>query len=346
PISSSTINLSWSASSDNTAVTGYKIYRNSTQIATSPTTTYSNTALTPSSTYSYTVSAYDAAGNVSVQSAAQSATTQTSSEVILIPTIPLIPTSDTTPPTTPTNLTATAPSTSQINLSWNASTDNTAVMGYKIYRNGIHITTSLTPSYSNMNLAPSTSYTYSVAAYDAAGNVSPQTAGVSGATPATMPILPVLLPQLPLVPEVPTLPILPTNIPLTTTPLPFTRPLYRGIRSTEVKNLQTFLIQHNYLAPSNDTGLYGPLTRQAVQKYQCDHNIVCSGNEFSTGYGVVGQQTLAKLNTTSTTTTPPAPSSAAKTNLTPAQADAIIALIQAFGAEAEVVARVKGVLGR
>ena len=39
-------------------------------------------------------------------------------------------------PTTPTNLTATAISSSQIDLSWNASTDNMGVAGYEIYRNG------------------------------------------------------------------------------------------------------------------------------------------------------------------------------------------------------------------
>ena len=111
-----------------------------------------------------------------------------------------------------------------------------------------------------------------------------------------------------------------------------------------MKALQTFLIEHNYLAPSNDTGLYGPLTMQAVQKFQCAESIVCSGNEASTGYGVAGPKTLAKLNT-ATPTTPPSPSSRT-TNLTPAQADAIIALIQAFGADAEVIANVKRVLGR
>ena len=75
-VSSSQINLSWTASTDNVGVTGYKVFRNGTQIATVTTTSYSDTGLTPSTTYSYTVSAYDAVPNNSTQSASVSATTQ------------------------------------------------------------------------------------------------------------------------------------------------------------------------------------------------------------------------------------------------------------------------------
>jgi hypothetical protein len=56
-------------------------------------------------------------------------------------------TPDSTPPSTPTNLTATAISSSQINLSWTASTDNVAVTGYKVFRNGTQIATPSTTSY-------------------------------------------------------------------------------------------------------------------------------------------------------------------------------------------------------
>ena len=77
---------------------------------------------------------------------------------------------DTTPPSTPAGLTATAVSSSQINLSWTASTDNVGVTGYKIFRDGVQVGTSATNSFSNTGLAASTVYSYTVSANDAAGN--------------------------------------------------------------------------------------------------------------------------------------------------------------------------------
>lgn len=66
--------LQWTASSDDTAVTGYRIYRDGKQITTATGTSYTDTGLTPLTTYSYTVAAIDAAGNVSAQSTAATAT--------------------------------------------------------------------------------------------------------------------------------------------------------------------------------------------------------------------------------------------------------------------------------
>jgi hypothetical protein len=70
-----TVNLTWTASTDNVGVTGYKIYRNGTQIGTSATNSYTDTGLTKNTQYSYTVSAYDAAGNNSAQCSAIQVTT-------------------------------------------------------------------------------------------------------------------------------------------------------------------------------------------------------------------------------------------------------------------------------
>ena len=91
-------------------------------------------------------------------------------------------TSDSEAPTVPTNLSATAVSSSQINLSWNASTDNVGVAGYRIYRNGTQLAVTATTSYSNSGLLPSTQYSYSVSAYDAAGNNSNQSSPASATT--------------------------------------------------------------------------------------------------------------------------------------------------------------------
>jgi len=375
-VSSSQINLSWTASTDNVGVTGYRVYRNGSQINTTTNTSYSDTGLTANATYSYTVAAYDVAGNISSQSTAAQATTLaggattikfysgagdgrvtytvatspgwdiihdaavgsgisytstndayatvsnaaswpevtrtffpidtsaipdnaiiTSATLYLYPgqlddgdndgndfitviqasqanpasltvndfnkcgatnnpteganriditnmstsaysawtlnstglgwisktgytllcvreghdaldDIPVAFTrarfyaseqagtsqdpylevtytvsgSDTQAPTVPTNLSASAISSSQINLSWSASTDNIGVSGYRIYRNLSQINTTANTSYSDIGLSPSTTYNYTVAAYDVAGNVSNQCSQVSATT--------------------------------------------------------------------------------------------------------------------------------------------------------------------
>jgi hypothetical protein len=92
---------------------------------------------------------------------------------------------DTTPPTVPSGLAASALSSSQINLSWTASTDNAGVTGYNVYRAGTKIGTSGTTTYLDSGLSASTSYAYNVSAFDAAGNTSAQSAGASATTPAS-----------------------------------------------------------------------------------------------------------------------------------------------------------------
>jgi chitodextrinase len=85
----------------------------------------------------------------------------------------------TTPPTAPTNLMTTAVSSTQIDLSWTASTDNVGVTGYLVERcqgagcsNFAQITTPAGTSFNDAGLTPSTSYSYRVRATDAAGNLS------------------------------------------------------------------------------------------------------------------------------------------------------------------------------
>ena len=91
-------------------------------------------------------------------------------------------TADTTAPSVPTGLTATAVSISQINLSWTASTDDVGVTGYKIFRNGAQVNTSVNTSFSDTGLASGTSYTYTVSAYDGAGNNSSQSTSALATT--------------------------------------------------------------------------------------------------------------------------------------------------------------------
>lgn len=68
--------LSWSGSTDNVAVTGYDVYRGTSLLGSTSSTTYAVTGLTPATTYTFTVKAKDAAGNISAASNAVSVTTQ------------------------------------------------------------------------------------------------------------------------------------------------------------------------------------------------------------------------------------------------------------------------------
>jgi chitodextrinase len=89
---------------------------------------------------------------------------------------------DTAAPSTPAGLSATAASSSQIALSWSASTDNTGVTGYRVFRGTTQIATVTGTSYQDSGLSPSTSYSYQVSAVDAAGNLSAKSSSASATT--------------------------------------------------------------------------------------------------------------------------------------------------------------------
>src|SRR5438876_146435 len=161
-----TANLSWSASTDNVGVTAYILLRNGVQVATPATTSFADTGLSAATTYSYTVAGRDAAGNISPNSTSVSITI-----------------ADTTPPTTPIGLTAAVAGSSGANLSWSASTDNVGVTGYIVRRNGVQVATPATTSFADTGLSTATTYSYTVAARDAAGNISPNSASVNVTTP-------------------------------------------------------------------------------------------------------------------------------------------------------------------
>jgi len=167
--SSSEISLNWAASTDNVGITGYDIFRNGGFMATTTTTSYQDTNLAPLTTYTYTVTARDAAGNESMPATSVSVAT-------------LAP-PDTTPPSIPTGMTGTMLAPSAVALSWEASTDNVQVAGYHVMRNNVALATTSTPSYQDSVLSSGFTYTYTVKAYDQAGNTS----GLSNPVSLTLP---------------------------------------------------------------------------------------------------------------------------------------------------------------
>jgi hypothetical protein len=82
-------------------------------------------------------------------------------------------TGDTKPPSTPTGVAASTPSTSEVDINWTPSSDNTGVTGYRVFRNGGLIAISSQASYADTTAVAGKTYAYSVAALDGAGNTSP-----------------------------------------------------------------------------------------------------------------------------------------------------------------------------
>ncbi|MEW6557573.1 MAG: fibronectin type III domain-containing protein [Elusimicrobiota bacterium] len=119
------------------------------------------TEITAASDYSYTV-IKDTTTNVVIST--------------ITPTI-----NDTTAPATPTNPAATGVSGTSVKLSWTASAD-TDVAGYAIYRGGVKITAVSYTSFIDVGLTPGTQYSYTIEAYDWAGNKSAKTSAVSATT--------------------------------------------------------------------------------------------------------------------------------------------------------------------
>lgn len=103
------------------------------------------------------------------------------------------PAGDTQPPTTPSSLAGTAPAATQAQLSWKASTDNVAVSGYRIYRNGAVLSTAAGTSFTDTSVSGGKTYTYNVAAYDGAGNQSAQSPAANVTTPTPPTSYPELL---------------------------------------------------------------------------------------------------------------------------------------------------------
>lgn len=156
-ITATTVDLSWTASTDNVGVTGYEVYQDGVLITTTPSTTYQVISLTSSSTYAFYVIAKDAANNSSVQSNTINVTTTTV---------------DTEVPTTPLNLISSNVSSSSVDLTWEMSTDNVGVVGYDVYQDGSFIATTTSVNYQVTGLLSNTIYSYTIRAKDAEGNIS------------------------------------------------------------------------------------------------------------------------------------------------------------------------------
>ena len=160
---SSTIDITWTAASDNIGVTQYRIYIDAVLTAQTAEVNFKITNLQPGTSYNIQIEARDLINNKSEKSNLITATT----------------TSDTTAPSVPTNITASNISGTGFKMNWDAASDDTAVSVYNIFVNSIQTATTSELSYTLTGLAPATTYQIAVSAKDAATNESARSNAVA-----------------------------------------------------------------------------------------------------------------------------------------------------------------------
>ena len=167
-ISLNSINVSWSASTDNIGVTGYNVYVDGVLEAQTTSTNITIGDLNTNTTYSFTIVAKDLINNMSNASVAKNGTTLQDSEA----------------PTIPGDVVVSNSTDSSFKVSWSASTDNSAVSGYEIFVDGNLNATTTALSYTVFGLSTSTTYSVEILAKDIDNNKSSKSAAVNATTTA------------------------------------------------------------------------------------------------------------------------------------------------------------------
>jgi chitodextrinase len=160
------VTLTWQASVDDVGVAAYDVFRDGTPFGSTAGTSFVDSSVSAGRSFTYSVQARDATGNVGPATDA----------VVTVP--------DATAPSVPPKPKATALSKPlRVSLTWNGSSDNVGVTGYRVYRNGTLVATVATRTWVDSGVRSRTRYTYEVAAVDAAGNASRRSPAVSVTTP-------------------------------------------------------------------------------------------------------------------------------------------------------------------
>ncbi len=180
-VTAASVQLNWNASSDSggSGLAGYKVYRQQGTGANLPVGTitglsFTDQPLLPSTSYTYTIIAFDAAQNHSTASNAVALTTSSAS-------------SDATAPGAPVNVRGSVVNRTTVRLQWDRSTDagGSGLSGYKVYRGGNLISGAnpiSNPTYDDSGLAYNTAYSYTVKAIDGNNNSSGDSSAVNVTT--------------------------------------------------------------------------------------------------------------------------------------------------------------------
>lgn len=164
-ITLTSLDISWTASTDNIGVTGYNVYVNDVLTKQTTATSTSITGLETNTFYNFKVIAKDLINKSEASTIVTGKTLE-----------------DSTPPSIPTNLTITDITDSSFKVNWSAATDNNEVLGYDVFLDNTFIATSTTTSYTITGLATTTTYSITVLAKDKDNNKSNQSTSVSATT--------------------------------------------------------------------------------------------------------------------------------------------------------------------
>jgi chitodextrinase len=165
-ITLTTLDISWTASTDNIGVTGYNIYINNVLTAQTTNTSISIENLKTNTTYAFTVEAKDIINNKSVKSTTVNGKTL----------------QDTQAPTVPANIIISNASDSSLKVSWSISSDNNAIAGYEVYVDGNLNASTTELFYTITGLNASTTYAIQVLAKDIDNNKSAKSSTINGTT--------------------------------------------------------------------------------------------------------------------------------------------------------------------
>lgn len=174
-ISSDRIEVTWAASTDASGISGYVILLNGSQVgvANGARMSFAIEGLRSETDYEVTIVALDSSGNRSTPSSVLRVTTAAK---------PVVPARDAEPPSVPGDLYVEEVTASSLRLHWRAASDNVAVTGYEIYRDGKSVGVSSATSFADSGLSADTSYRYQVRARDAAANLSALSAVLEAGT--------------------------------------------------------------------------------------------------------------------------------------------------------------------
>ncbi|MGY1453665.1 glycosyl hydrolase [Streptomyces sp. SS8] len=172
-ITDTSAKLTWEAATDDLGVKDYDVFRGDTKVATVTETTYTDTGLASGTEYTYTVRARDTSNQVGP--ASESVTFLTTGERDQPPGAPGIPVVG--------DITSTS-----VEMTWEAATDDKGVKDYDVYRGDTKVATVTETTYTDTGLTPGTEYTYTVRARDSVGQVGPASGAMTATTTGKPPV--------------------------------------------------------------------------------------------------------------------------------------------------------------